>query len=80
MSGQKKLNKELSEELKRYSSLITKVSFTGDFVFVFFSSIPKANPDYMKRAIIDHLTNRTAVDYSFFKAKKNQWVFKQELL
>lgn len=72
------LDAVLTKGLKRLSAFVTRATLVGDFVFIFFKAEPKKNPEHFKDAVMDFLLEKTENHYSFFKAKTNQWVFRQE--
>lgn len=76
MGHEKEINEVLSKELKRYSSSISHVSFTGEFVFIFFRQFPKRNVEQIKDNIMEHLYDQTGLTFKFMKSENKQWVFK----
>lgn len=68
---------ELKKELSRYTSLLSKVSFTGDFVILFFRKLPKANIKTIREAVSDHLGDKFDAEFSFFKVQGDRWVFRR---
>jgi hypothetical protein len=74
------LDAELTKGLKCLSTYVTRATLVGDFIFIFFKAEPKKDVGQFRNAIIDFLLEKTENHYSFFKAKTNQWVFRQEAL
>jgi hypothetical protein len=74
------LDAVLTKGLKRLSTYVTRATLVGDFVFIFFKAEPKKNVGRFRNSIMDFLLEKTENHYSFFKAKTNQWVFRQEAL
>lgn len=67
---------ELKTELRKLSKLVSSVSFTGEFIVVFFRSLPKLKPEFMRSDICDYLSERLGVPYSFLREEKKAWVYK----
>jgi hypothetical protein len=68
----------LTKGLKRLSAYVTRATLMGDFIFIFFKAEPKKDVGRFRDSIMDFLLEKTENHYSFFKAKTNQWVFRQE--
>jgi len=64
-------------EIKRATTLVSHVSFLGEFVVVLFLKPPTYQREKLLNTIAEILTDRLGSDYVFFNQKKNDFIFRR---